>query len=420
MPIARGIAVALLVSLMVPAVAPASEKQSLSLAIAVQAARGRNPRVAASQFAIEAAFHSADQAGKWPNPVFAAYQETFPGAVPGTSQFIATISQRIRIGGQLGLAGKLATARARVAQTDGAASLARLTLAVQQLYVEAYSIQETLLAVGETRRRVQELLRALELRHAEGDVSRFDVVRMRMETESLAVQERQLAGDQRAGWERLAGVTGLEVPATGWILDDPALEPAGPPALATTSHEQASEASGSVDARPDLVSAKRRVEAAEIYEKLAGRQGIPDVTVTLGYTRLDPGFNGLVWSIGGALPLFDRNRDARAAATAETHRRERERAAMTREAIAERSAAWESYRSASEALKALAADTPDDLVVMARVAYEEGAMSVAGVLDAVRLQLDARLRRNALSERRTRQWFQWRWASGMSQEEISK
>ena len=57
-------------------------------------------------------------------------------------------------------------------------------------------------------------------------------------------------------------------------------------------------------------------------------------------------------------------------------------------------------------------DDPGELLPIATIAYEEGEITVTGLLDAARAQLDARLRELELAQAMADAWYRWRYASG--------
>ncbi len=425
MPIVRGIAGAIVLLLLTPNASQSQEPTELTLATAVAAAQARNPAIAAAFLAAEGAEHRAAQAGKWANPQLSIYQESFPGSVPGASQWIVSVSQRVRIGGQLGLSTEVAMANQRALAQDAQAVRWRIGLRVQREYVAGYVGQQQLDAVADAAAAARSLLRDMEARLAEEDVSEYSVRRLRREVEALDTRSRALCSEARAVEIRLAALTGIAAPADGWRFAAPDGQPGGPPTLGEVTPrdlvarpdlgegvDDAAAGGGAMASRPDVAAAMQRRRAAGLAERRARRQAVPDLVVTAGYSRLDPGFDGFVWSVGATLPLFDRNRDEAAALTLEQARRDREVAVLQTEARSQREQALQGYRDATAALLQIDVGAPTDLVPIARVAYEEGAMNVMEFVDALRADLGAHTRRIELGERRAVQWFTWRWARG--------
>ncbi len=412
-------AVATLLLLPVHAV---SAQASLSLSAAVEQARQQHPRIDVALAAQEAATSRMEQAGKWANPHVLVYQENFPGTMPDIDQTIISVTQRIRIGGQLGLAKTSARALRDAAIADVHMTVEQLSFSVQRTYADLYRIQQSLGALDDAQRTVDRLLRDLDARVREGDASRFDLLRMRLAGDDLHADQARLRAEQVAGWERLAFLIGRVVPDAGWILENPVGTTYGPPALeesptlmAAISPPSAApgELEQAVDNRFDAQAMAFRRQAATARAEAVGKEAIPDLVATLGYTRLDPVFNGLVWSVGVDIPLFDRKGDAKAAQLAEARRLDREYEALLQEANSEVRAARAEFAQLGEVLMELQQRTePGELLPIAMIAYEEGEVTVTGLLDAARAQLDARLRELELAQAMADAWYRWRYASG--------
>ncbi len=412
-------AVATLLLLPVHAV---SAQASLSLSAAVEQARQQHPRIDVALAAQEAATSRMEQAGKWANPHVLVYQENFPGTMPDIDQTIISVTQRIRIGGQLGLAKTSARALRDAAIADVHMTVEQLSFSVQRTYADLYRIQQSLGALDDAQRTVDRLLRDLDARVREGDASRFDLLRMRLAGDEVRADQAHLRAEQVAGWERLAFLIGRVVPDAGWILENPVGTTYGPPALEESPTLMAAisplsaapgELEQAVDNRFDAQAMAFRRQAATARAEAVGKEAIPDLVATLGYTRLDPVFNGLVWSIGVDIPLFDSKGDAKAAQLAEARRLDREYEALLQEANSEVRAARAEFAQLAEVLTELQQRTePGELLPIAMIAYEEGEVTVTGLLDAARAQLDARLRELELAQAMGDAWYRWRYASG--------
>jgi len=412
-------AVATLLLLPVHAV---SAQASLSLSAAVEQARQQHPRIDVALAAQEAATSRMEQAGKWANPHVLVYQENFPGTMPDIDQTIISVTQRIRIGGQLGLAKTSARALRDAAIADVHMTVEQLSFSVQRTYADLYRIQQSLGALDDAQRTVDRLLRDLDARVREGDASRFDLLRMRLAGDEVRADQAHLRAEQVAGWERLAFLIGRVVPDAGWILENPVGTTYGPPALEESPTLMAAisplsaapgELEQAVDNRFDAQAMAFRRQAATARAEAVGKEAIPDLVATLGYTRLDPVFNGLVWSIGVDIPLFDSKGDAKAAQLAEARRLDREYEALLQEANSEVRAARAEFAQLAEVLTELQQRTePGELLPIAMIAYEEGELTVTGLLDAARAQLDARLRELELAQAMAFAWYRWRYASG--------
>lgn len=399
------------------AVSPAGQPQPrLRLEEALARARDNHPGVLAALLAATAQGHRADQAGRWDNPRISVYQESFPDALPDTDQTVVSLSQRLRIGGQRALQVREARTLERALEADARGVRRRVVHEVQRVYVRALGAQRRLAVVREARALVEELVAALRARHREGDVSRYDVLRMETELERLAATERRAEAARAAGLHLLGRWTASEVPEGGWHLVDPATDDDAPPPASSERARRQLEGGPPprAELRPEVEAARMRHAAAETRRTRVGRQRTPDLTVSVGYTRLDPALDGFTWNVTAQLPLFDRRRAAEAAAEVEARRLERRVDELRQAGVAESRAAWSEYVELTRSLRERPAGAePGNLVTMARVAYQEGEMSVTELADASRTALETGLRRISLEEDRILAWYRWQHAGGV-------
>lgn len=418
MPVFRAIAGAVFLLLLTPSISQSQQPTELPLGTAVASAQARHPSIAAALLAAEAAGSRAAQAGKWANPELSVYQENFPGTV-AANQWIFSLSQRVRLGGQLGRASDLETAEQRALSKDAEAVRREIGLHVELQYAAGYAYQQQLAEVTATIAAANSLIRDMEARLAEEDVSAYEVLRLRREVEAMHVRAVNLRSEHGKVSIQLAALTGITVPAVGWVFAPPDGQTGGPPALGAyapnsrdSSHDTSGMSGAELGRRPDVEAAVERQRAAGQAEELARKQAIPDLVLTAGYSRLDPGLDGFVWSVGLTLPVFDRRTDAAAALQVEQARWDREVAAIRVEAEAQREQARRGYVDATEALYRMESGSDPGLASVAHVAYQEGEMSVAEFVDALRTDLEARSMRIELERQRAAQWFEWRWAIG--------
>ena len=419
MPVLRVIAGAVVLLLLTPSISQSQQPAELSLSPAVASAQARHPSIAAALLAAEAAGSRAAQAGKWANPELNVSQENFPGTLAGANQWIVSLSQRIRLGGQLGRSSDLESTHQRALSNDAEAVRREIGLHVEREYSAGYAYQQHLEVVIGTIASANSLMRDMEARLVEEDVSAYEVMRLRREVDALNVRAVNLRSDHGKVSIRLAALTGIGVPAAGWAFAMPEGQPGGPPPVTAdaagprdSSNDTRGVGGADLGRRPDVEAAVERQRAAGQAEELARKQAIPDLVLTAGYSHLDPGLDGFVWSVGLTLPVFDRRTDDAAALQVEQARWDRQVASLKVEAEAQREQARRGYVDATQALQRMGTGTETDLAPVARLAYEEGAMSVMEFVDALRTDLEARSTRIELERQRSVQWFEWRWAIG--------
>ncbi|HET9579375.1 MAG TPA: TolC family protein, partial [Usitatibacter sp.] len=146
--------------------------------------------------------------------------------------------------------------------------------------------------------------------------------------------------------------------------------------------------------RPDVVAARRRVEAAEAARELARQLGTRAVPVGIEADRspatdINPSGNGVTYGVSVSIPLYARHRNegelARAIADLETARAalEKTRAQADAEAsVAEEE--WRSARTRRDRLETEVRPIAREVAQAAEFAYSKGATGVLDLLDARR------------------------------------
>jgi cobalt-zinc-cadmium efflux system outer membrane protein len=257
---------------------------------------------------------------------------------------------------------------------------------VREAFVELLASQELLAALEAGLSRLGELVEVLRAREREGESSGYD--RMRAERERAETEADLLIS--RAAWavprSRLAALTGL--PSDGLVAEG-SLFPAGDlPAR--------EEALARARARGDLSALDSEAERAERLARAARRLSIPEPALTAGTKTTEAGSGGQTGAVVGvnlSLPLFDRGQGLEAIARAEQRLLLTERAALGRLVDAEAESAHAGALARREAERAYtAAGDPEELVRIARAAYEEGEMRILELLDAYRTALAVQLR----------------------------
>jgi cobalt-zinc-cadmium efflux system outer membrane protein len=275
-------------------------------------------------------------------------------------------------------------------RADAAAAVARLLAAQAKVAVS-----------DSEAARVATLIDLLRTREREGEGSRFDRVRAEHE---LADARRDAASARVAVAEARAELSGL-LPAGAPlpVLAERLVEPrmlVDEPALVTRA----------TGARAELralgLAADRARREIAVVRGLRG----PQPTVIAGIKRADDDGErqrGGLFGLSVSIPLFDTGRREGARWDAEARRIEAERVALEQRIRAEVIGAAAVLKARQELLAPSGADSADDLVAMADVAYREGDIGIVALLDALRaaarsktrdvdVQLEARLAQVAL------------------------
>ena len=329
----------------------------------------------------------ARQATAYPNPFLAITHEPLFQDGETQSESYFNLNQRIEWPSLRAARSKAANRIVRAAVNRVSVDSLRLAFEVARVYIEAVAAE----ARKETIRSVMDVFRdaesAIVIREGEGDVSGYDVRRLRIERaryeSALAVAELNL----RDEWRRLAALIrpegeGVEMGPAAPLnipIRQPQLEEV---ILAARLH------------RPEIAFAREQVEAAGAYIEEARASRLPSPTVTAGYKRQSDGFNGPLLGIALPVPVLSRNQgniEARQTAHFATETR---LILVERQIENDVNRAYQIYVSLAKRVQLvqdkLLVDV-GDLLRTARVSYDEGEMSLLELLDAAEAYRDAKI-----------------------------
>ena len=359
----------------------------LSLGEAVALARARSPFAAAARARAEGARRAADVAGKLADPTLDFAVENLR---PWASGFDA--SSELDIFAVVIQPLDLSTRSGRKAQTRGASDEAGavrvrveqdVTLDTIRHFLEVLRGRDLEEALEDQAENLTSIVAAMERRVAEGYAAEADLLRFRAEgARAKNLHARASIGRDRAEAE-LGFLVGL--PVAGVDLAQPDLPP--PPV-----GDPAAIGEASLAYRPDVLAARARAWGARGTLSLEDGRRWPDLAVVGGYKRT-VGYHTAVVGLQTSLPIFQRNRRARALAEVDAHAAELELEATLARARAEVAVLVRSART----LQARLAHLDEDLVRPAEearrsavIAFAEGAVDVLRVVDAERNHADAR------------------------------
>ncbi|HEV8200635.1 MAG TPA: TolC family protein [Candidatus Polarisedimenticolia bacterium] len=371
-----------LVLVLAPSAARADEARLISLEEALLRADTLAPAGREIAAGIERARSEIAASGLWPNPDLSLVREESAGVV----ERFATLSQTFPLTGRLSLERDAARSGAAAAEADARRDRAALHAQVRAAFTDLLFAQERSAELGRGRTRLAELVATLRVREEAGESSGFDRMRAERELADVEADDAEAEGRLAAAAAALAPLVAL--PSRG-LRASGALTP-GPPlpdqeALAAL-----------VSMRGDLVALDAQAERADLLARAARRRAVPDASLTVGTKTTDAGTDddrGPVIGLGLSLPLFDRGQGGRSVATAEAAllRARRDHLARSIEAGIASAHAEASARRRAEDQYDSHGD-PEDLVRIARAAYEAGSMRILDLLDAYRTTLAVRLR----------------------------
>ncbi len=328
----------------------------------------------------------ARQAKAYPNPVAALQHESVSnGSDLSETERYVTLSQQIdwpwRYGQRRAATARAADAASAMSRADSSA----LNFAVKQAFVAAGRDEVTFQVVHQVAGVFRRAEQNGTARFAEGDISGYELRRIRVERARYESQLRHAAIELAQARRRL---TMLLMPDSIGLLAAPMSPLAGIPPAVSDSDLVAS----ALAQRPELLAADLSVEAASAAVSLARWGALPNPTVVAGYKRISGGFDGGVLGLELPLPILDRQGGESDAATARLDAAER-RLLLTRRAVEnDLNTALDAYTSLRR-IDRLVTDTllagSDDLLEVALASYDEGEMTLLELLDAAEAFRDA-------------------------------
>ena len=365
----------------IPAAAMA-EPRRITLEEALTLARG-SPLMAVLDREVDRAAAEQKASGLYPNPELLFLREE----AGGTVDRFATLSVPFLLTGRLSLEREAAASGLKAAQArTQQARVSLVRAAVRDAFVNLLAAQEGNAALQRGATQLAELVEVLRARQAAGEASMYDWMRAEREHSEVQADYLQSRGTlerSRRALGALLAIASEDLEASG------TLEPRG-------ALPGAEEIRARVGSRGDLIALDAEADRAEAQARAAHRRAVPEPTLTLGaknsqFDELDG--TGAVAGISIPLPFFDRGQGGRAVATSEAALLRAQREALARQAEAESASALAEAAALRDAEKTYReAAGPEELVSIARAAYEAGEMRILELLDAYRTALSTRLR----------------------------
>ncbi len=275
-------------------------------------------------------------------------------------------------------------------QATGAGILWRLRTDLRLAFYRVLAAQTRQTILAEGTHELDEVIRVLRAREAEGEGSRYD--RLRAERELAEYRSQVAAAAAEINQARSALLAylpeGLSVErVSGSLQTSTPL-----PQLDTVLDRAFSR-------RSEIAFEQRQTERFRLEARAAERLRIPEPVAIAGLKRGDvvPGRRetGAAVGISIPLPVFNKGQTEAARWTAEQQRSEARRQAIERRIRAEVAGALETLRlrhAALEQYRREIAEAGTDLNRIARLAYEEGELGILELLDSYRVNRQATLR----------------------------
>src|SRR2546428_8252440 len=252
-----------------------------------------NRELQAARRAVESADAQRLIAGARPNATFSINSSGIGSAAKPDTVF--RIDQPFERGGKRDLRLDAAAGLQRAAVNDSLDVLRQQLALVRGAYSDLKLAEERSQVLAETAQLFSGTLSAAQRRLKAGDLAPADVAKVQVDYERAQNDARAAQADFARAQIALAYLIGAEREA-------PELRAADPWPAAQRADGAALEQA--IEARPDVVAARQRVEAAEKLRDLARAQRTRDITLGAQYERFPGNVPSNSVGIGFAVPLF--------------------------------------------------------------------------------------------------------------------
>jgi cobalt-zinc-cadmium efflux system outer membrane protein len=337
------------------------------------------------------------QEAAYPNPSVSVAREDLGRRGEEYYENTFSLQQTVEWPGRTAARTRASDRRAAAARSAFRSDSLHLVLEVRRSYLQAAEAERRVDVLEEVAGVFRQAVEAGEARRTEGDVSGYELRRLKLERARL---EQSLAA---ARIERNAARRDLAariVPRSDTVAVSTRGLPDGrPPAV------EREEALSAALRRPAVAAGRQALQAADAEVRADRLRRVPDLRLTGGYKTQSDGFDGAVLGVSVSVPLFDRKGGAVEAAAA------RRDAAASRLGLRERRVrndvlrALDRFRPVRRRSRVVADELlapSEDLLEIARAAYDAGEMELVGLLDGADAHLESRL---AALELRAELWL---------------
>lgn len=374
--------------------------KSVTISQLLNIVRDKSPRYATLKQRIEQAQADVVGAGVMPNPRinfgnYALMSQTNT-MFDGKTQREIILEIPVLASGQRGARIEAAEKQVEVAEANLEADFSALAYDIWRLFVKLLAEKERVAILDETSQYMRHLSDLVMGREHAGNASRFDVLRIDLETRDMEARRENARNDLLGTSGELGMVLGLP----GWNPE--ALGTLKPLGIPPNPNQLWAEAERS---NPDIETARRGEVAADagLDKARSERWPVPSLMFGSAFTE-NPWGHAIFGGVSVELPVFDYGQGGMAKAEAD-----RQRAALERETITaqthvaiDRAAALLAKRQ--ETRRKFEQDVLSklpDLKAMGEAAYQFGKGSLLELLDATRSRTEVRLTHVDLSQAET-------------------
>lgn len=362
--------------------------------------REKSPRYSALKQRIEVSRAEVEAAGVMPNPRlnfgnFALMSQTNT-MFDGKTQREVILEVPVLASGQLGARVEAAEKQVEMTEASVEADFSSLAHDIWRLFVKLLAGRERVNILDETHRDMQHLSELVTGREQAGNASRYDVLRIELETRDLEARLENARNDLVG----TAGELGIVLGLPGWNPEAlGTLKPLGVPANPDKLWAEAERSN------PDIETARRGEVVAEagLDRARSERWPVPSFMFGSAFTE-NPWGHAIFGGISVELPVFDYGQGGMARAATERQKAALARDVATAEArvAVDRAAALLARRRETRVrFEQNVLGKLGDLKAMGEAAYRFGKGSLLELLDATRSRTEVRLTHVDLSQSET-------------------
>jgi outer membrane protein, heavy metal efflux system len=362
----------------------AADAQEWTEAVVIQSFLDQSPQVRETRARVAIAEAEARRRTLYTNPSVNYSRES-----AGFTEFFQA-EQTLPISGRLRFLRQAGASSIRATQAEGAFDLWQARTDLRQAFYRVLASQNRDGLYLASLKEMEDVIRILRDREAQGEGSKFDRLRTERERAELLAElalVRAITALERGQMLSFLPIGTTLVTVAGSIDTKISL-----PELSEL--ERLAFAS-----REDYRAEQQRLEQFRLEQRAAERLRIPEPTVNGGLKRADIGqtgtVNGPVVGITVALPLFNKGQTEVARFSAEQERTSARLQFLTqhvRAAIAGTAQAFQVRLRARDEYASELSRTGPELIRIATVAYQDGEIGILQLLDAYRVQRQAQLR----------------------------
>jgi cobalt-zinc-cadmium efflux system outer membrane protein len=319
------------------------------------------------------------EARTWENPEFSYDQETRNDDLGNIMERNYMLSQKVSISGQRAIRTEAAQQRRDAAFLETENWRLEKTAEIRKKFYQVLYQQRLMEIYAQISSAMDSLANVMQERKKAGDISRYDLNRLKQEQSLLMAEQRQaLAEEKRLAQELFAVIGSDGEQPTQWAGVTGSLFPGASAGNLEDLLEQA-------ENHPGLTAMKLRTKAFGTDERHAKRSWLPDIDLHMGYKDADEAdADAILLGVSLPIPVFDRKAGAQQRASASRRHLQTEFALTLAEKKGSIRGLWRQDQELAAAIQALAEADSAALLETAQIAYKAGEIGILEILDAHR------------------------------------